>query len=78
MNAASPPVPAFACPACGKQSYLSRRAARRAARTLYPGRRLRTYPCTGRFHLTSWNARKTANFRDYLLRRSQGRDEVAA
>jgi hypothetical protein len=41
------------CPQCGKNRYPSRAAARKAARILSPGRRLRVYQCGEYWHLTS-------------------------
>lgn len=64
-------IPSFRCPACGKVSYLSRRDARRSARVLYPGRRMRTYRHLGRWHLTSQDAQTTAARRDHRPRRRQ-------
>jgi hypothetical protein len=53
------------CP-CGKRAYTSRAVARRAARILYPGVRMRTYECRSGpwWHLTSQNARRVAWWRD--------------
>jgi hypothetical protein len=41
------------CPRCGKNRYPSRAAARKAARMVSPGRRLRVYQCGEYWHLTS-------------------------
>jgi hypothetical protein len=58
------------CP-CGKRAYTSRAVARRAARILYPGARMRAYACradAGRsgpwWHLTSQDARRVAWWRE--------------
>jgi hypothetical protein len=47
------------CPLCGKRRYRSRRAARRAARLLYPGDRLRAYRCCGYWHIGHLRTRPT-------------------
>lgn len=39
------------CPVCGKRSYTSRRAARRAARALHPAAVLRAYRCGQHWHV---------------------------
>lgn len=59
------------CPVCGKQSYRSRKAAKAAARRLYPDRRRRVYRCdgeSGEWHLTSQPAETTARWKDWLAR----------
>lgn len=70
-----PGIPVSRCPDCGKVSYPSRSGARRSARFLYPGRRMRTYRCGTMWHLTSQNARTVTAWRDRAVRR---RGEVAA
>jgi hypothetical protein len=45
------------CAECGKNRYLSRAAARKAARMVSPGRRLRACQCTGYWHVTSSRSR---------------------
>ena len=47
---------AVTCASCGKKCYPSRRMARAVARVLYPGRRMRAYPCGEAFHVTSQDA----------------------
>ena len=44
------------CPDCGKKCYPNRKLARAVARVLYPGRRMRAYPCGEAFHVTSQDA----------------------
>jgi hypothetical protein len=53
------------CP-CGKRAYTSRAVARRAARIVYPGRKMRAYECRAApwWHLTSQDARRVAWWRD--------------
>jgi hypothetical protein len=46
------PVAVGSCPACGKHSYSTRAAAKRAARAIHPGERLRAYRCGTYWHLT--------------------------
>ncbi|HUY50826.1 MAG TPA: hypothetical protein VMV92_34820 [Streptosporangiaceae bacterium] len=41
------------CPECGKCRYPRRADARKAARIVSPGRRLRVYPCGDYWHLVS-------------------------
>jgi hypothetical protein len=56
------------CPACGKQAYTSKASAKRAARIIYPGTRMRAYNCDRDrrwWHLTSQNAARTEQMRDY-------------
>jgi hypothetical protein len=48
------------CPVCGKRCYPKRKAARLAARRLYPGKHMREYQCGDYWHLTSRLARKKA------------------
>jgi hypothetical protein len=48
------------CGTCGKKRYPSRKLARAVARILYPGTRMRAYPCGGEFHLTSQDADRAA------------------
>jgi hypothetical protein len=48
------------CAICGKRRYPSRRLARSVARILYPGQKMRAYPCDGEFHLTSQDADRAA------------------
>ncbi|MDF5756613.1 hypothetical protein [Spongiactinospora sp. TRM90649] len=53
------------CPACTKVRYPSRRAARAAARRLYPGTNMRAYPCGGYWHLarnTPWRIHGVAAY----------------
>jgi uncharacterized OB-fold protein len=45
------------CAECGKSRYPSRAAARKAARMVSPGRRLRVYQCGDYWHLTSIHGR---------------------
>lgn len=56
------------CPVCGKQMFTSKANARANAVILYPGDRMRVYPCSGWFHLTSQDAEVTAAHRDRLAR----------
>jgi len=42
----------FACPHCGRRCYASRKAARRAARLLYPGTHMRKYSCGSYWHVS--------------------------
>jgi hypothetical protein len=53
------------CP-CGKRAYTSRAVARRAARVLYPGRKMRVYECPAApwWHLTSQDAGRVAWWRE--------------
>lgn len=55
----------FACPACGKRAYDTRTIARRAARMLYPGYKMRVYQChdTPWWHLTSQTAARAEKMR---------------
>jgi len=46
-----------ACARCGKNRYPDRSTARKAARIVSPGRRLRVYRCGGYWHLTSSRGR---------------------
>lgn len=39
------------CAGCGKRRYTSRVIARRAARSLYPGARMRAYQCGQWWHI---------------------------
>ncbi|MEV7422829.1 hypothetical protein [Streptomyces sp. NPDC091212] len=39
------------CSACGRRSYQTRKIARRAARTIYPGQHLCTYRCGDAWHI---------------------------
>jgi hypothetical protein len=39
------------CGSCGKVRYLSRKAAKQAARRLHPGADLHVYACGGAYHL---------------------------
>lgn len=73
MSAVNPlsGIPSFRCPACGKVSYLSRADARRSARVLYPGRRMRAYRHLGRWHLTSQDAQTVTARRDRRMRRQE-------
>ena len=57
-------LPVSTCGVCGKQGYRSRREARRAARVLHPGRRVRAYSCAGRWHFTSQAAATVAEWKD--------------
>lgn len=41
------------CPTCGKVSFPTRQAAKRAGRQLYPDTLMRAYRCGRWFHLTS-------------------------
>ena len=58
---------AFGMCECGKLTYLSRGAAKRAAAIQHPGVKLRAYRChvTGSWHLTSRTAARTAAWRDW-------------
>ena len=47
---------AVTCASCGKKCYPTRKLARAVARVLYPGRRMRAYPCGEAFHVTSQDA----------------------
>lgn len=51
------------CPACGKRCYPRRKAARLAARRLYPGKHMGEYKCGDFWHLTSQPARRKARER---------------
>jgi hypothetical protein len=55
------------CPECGKVCYSTRRYARRAGRTIFPGRRLRVYQCGDYWHHTSADAEVTASLREKNL-----------
>lgn len=49
------------CPSCGKHCYASKRAARRAAKRIYPGVHMSFYECKGSpefFHMSSEPERK--------------------
>jgi hypothetical protein len=63
-------IPVSTCLACGKQAFPSRRIARRAARILYPGRRMRLHSCAGRWHHTSQGPWRTAAWKDYYSERT--------
>lgn len=52
------------CTHCGKVSYQSRSDARRAARIIHPGQRMRAYRRHGAWHLTSQSALTIAAWRD--------------
>ena len=45
------------CAECGKSRYPTRALARKAARMVSPGRRLRIYPCGDYWHMTSARGR---------------------
>ena len=57
----------FACPACGKRAYDTRTVAKRAAKALYPDRRMRAYRCRGApwWHITSDDAARAAEQRAF-------------
>jgi hypothetical protein len=38
------------CPDCGKHRFQTRADAKRAAKQLFPGEKLRVYPCGGYYH----------------------------
>lgn len=52
------------CACCGKRGYLTKADARRTARLLYPGQRLRPYRCGEWWHVTSQSAGRVAMWRD--------------
>ena len=61
------------CPACGKRCYPRRKAAKLAARRLYPGKHMRAYQCGEFWHLTSRLARQKEAARSAArLRAGQG------
>ena len=62
--------PIASCPECGKQAYTSKATAKAGARRLYPGARMRAYPCPGTpwWHITSQDAEHTARMRDLRAR----------
>jgi hypothetical protein len=64
--AARPADSAGVCPDCGKRRYASKRAARTFARTVYPGSRMRVYPCGDFWHVTSQDADQTTAWRDWV------------
>jgi hypothetical protein len=56
------------CQSCGKQAYTAKDAAKRAARAIYPGVKMRVYKCDGDprwWHLTSQGAARTEQMREY-------------
>lgn len=57
--------PMATCPRCGKRAYTSKASAKRTAKWLYPGDRMRVYQCPGTpwWHLTSQDAVKVAETR---------------
>ena len=56
------------CPACGKKSYRTKKIAKNSGLQLYPGQRMRVYPCDGSpyWHLTSKSALRAAAWKDWL------------
>ena len=63
----------FTCPECGKAAFITRGAARRFARRVYPGSELSPYrACGGKFHLTSQDARKRAEWKDWAADQDAG------
>jgi hypothetical protein len=59
------------CPACGKDSYTSKKLAKQDARRLFPGDTMRVYPCPGSryWHMTSADAQRAAGIRARLADR---------
>jgi hypothetical protein len=58
--------PGIMCAACQKVAYTSSRNARKAARILFQGRRMRIYACKpGFWHLTSYTTLKTTAYREF-------------
>ena len=56
---------AFAtCGDCGKHGYVSKQQAKQAARSLYPGTRMRVYRCGTLWHMTSHDAAAAARYRE--------------
>lgn len=53
------------CPLCGKQCYASKGSAKRAAKILYPGRKMRPHKCGDYWHFTSMSARRVTVLRDW-------------
>ena len=51
---------------CGKRTHTSKTQAKRAARVLYPGARMRLYRCGGGWHMTSQDAGTTARRRTHV------------
>lgn len=51
------------CPYCGKHCYMSRKAAKKAARRIYPDQHMNAYKCHGSefYHMTSIPERKKAH-----------------
>ena len=65
-KAADTNKPASTCPDCGKKGYTSKRNAKRAADSLYPGQRMRLYQCgQDLWHMTSQGAAATAQYREW-------------
>lgn len=67
--------PLASCPVCGKQAYTSKANAKAGARRLYPGARMRAYPCPGTpwWHITSQDAEQTARMREHAVRPERSR-----
>lgn len=59
--------PIATCPACGKRAFVSKRVAKLAARTRFPGERMRFYRCpdpdVAWWHMTSQDAERSAAMR---------------
>lgn len=53
------------CPVCGKKRYSSRQAAKRDARRLFPGDRMRVYQCGTSWHITSQTTQQVTEWRAY-------------
>jgi ribosomal protein L37E len=70
------------CPACGKRAFTSKQTAKMAARSLFPGKRMRFYKCPDPdimwWHMTSQNARRTAVMREFGQRPAQTLDGYLA
>lgn len=66
------------CPLCGKRCYLSRKAAKKAARLLHPGTHMRRYKCGDYWHVTSMREHPAWLSRDAPPARFRGGIQEAA